>query len=133
MVIDTSALVAILPGEAETDSFASAIAADSTRLVSTATALEASIVIEAGKGSAGGREQDLLFHQIQIDIVPFTEPQLEAARFAWRRYGKGNHPAGLTFGDCFAYALAKTLNEPLLFKGKDSPAPTSRKCSEPVL
>lgn len=87
--------------------------------MSAATALEASIVIEIRKGPAGGRELDLLIHRAQMDIVPFTEPQFEAARFAWRQFGKGNHPAGLNFGDCFAYALAKTLNEPLLFKGED--------------
>jgi len=119
MVIDTSALLAILLGEPETEKFAAAIVADPHRLVSTASAFEASIVIEVRKGPAGGRELDLLFHRAQLDMVPFTEPQFEAARFAWRQFGKGNHPAGLNFGDCFAYALAKTLNEPLLFKGED--------------
>ncbi len=87
--------------------------------MSTASALEAAIVIEVRTGPAGGRELDLLFHRAQMDIVPFTEPQFEAARFAWRQFGRGNHSAGLNFGDCFAYALAKTLNEPLLFKGED--------------
>ncbi|MGO9061173.1 MAG: type II toxin-antitoxin system VapC family toxin [Candidatus Binataceae bacterium] len=119
MVIDTSALLAILLGEPEAEKFAAAIVADPRRLVSTASAFEASIVIEVRKGPAGGRELDLLFHRAQLDMVPFTEPQFEAARFAWRQFGKGNHPAGLNFGDCFAYALAKTLNEPLLFKGED--------------
>jgi ribonuclease VapC len=119
MVIDTSALLAILLGEPEAEKFSAAIDADSRRLVSAASALEASIVIEVRKGPAGGRELDLLMHRAQMDIVPFTEPQFEAARFAWRRFGEGNHPAGLNFGDCFAYALAKTLGEPLLFKGED--------------
>jgi ribonuclease VapC len=119
MVIDTSALLAILLGESGAEKFSAAMVADPRRFVSTASAFEAAIVIEVRKGPAGGRELDLLFHRAQMDIVPFTEPQFEAARLGWRRFGRGNHPAGLNFGDCFAYALAKTLNEPLLFKGED--------------
>jgi ribonuclease VapC len=119
MVIDTSALVAILLGEPEAEPFALAIAGDPKRLISTFTALETAIVIEAKKGESGGRELDLLLHQARIEMVPMTAEQLEIARSAWGRYGKGRHPAGLNIGDCCSYALAKCADEPLLFKGDD--------------
>lgn len=119
MVIDTSALVAILLGEPEAEPFALTIAEDPKRLISAFTALETGIVIEARKGECGGRELDLLLHQARIDIVPLTAEQFEIARFAWRKYGKGRHPAGLNIGDCCSYALAKCTGEPLLFKGND--------------
>jgi ribonuclease VapC len=119
MVIDTSALIAILLGEPEAEALALALAGDPKRLVSAFTALETGIVIEAKKGEAGGRELDLLLHHARIVIVPMTAEHYEIARFAWRRYGKGRHPAGLNIGDCCSYALAKAAGEPLLFKGKD--------------
>jgi ribonuclease VapC len=119
MVIDTSALVAILLGEPEAESFAFAIAGDHKRLISAFAALETGIVIEAKKGESGGRELDLLLHQARIEIVPLTAEHFEIARAAWRRYGKGRHPAGLNIGDCCSYALAKCAGEPLLFKGDD--------------
>ena len=119
MVIDTSALVAILLGEPEAESFAMAIAGDPKRLMSAFSALETAIVIESKKGESGGRELDLLVHQAKIQIVPVTAEQFELARSAWRRYGKGRHPAGLNIGDCCSYALAKCAGEPLLFKGND--------------
>jgi ribonuclease VapC len=119
MVIDTSALLAILLGEPDAEAFAAAIEADPKRLLSAATALEAAIVIEARKGPSGGRELDLLLHRAQVDIVAFTEAHAEIARAAWRQFGRGNHPAALNFGDCCAYALSKTSGEPLLFKGAD--------------
>ena len=119
MVIDTSALVAILLGEPEAEPFALAIASDPKRLISTFTALETAIVIEAKKGESGGRELDLLLHQARIEMAPLTAEQLEIARSAWRRYGRGRHPAGLNIGDCCSYALAKCAGEPLLFKGED--------------
>jgi ribonuclease VapC len=119
MVIDTSAVVAILLGEPEAEPFALAIAADPKRLISAFTALEVGIVIEAKKGEPAGRELDLLFHRARIEIVPLTAEQFEIARSAWRRYGRGRHPAGLNIGDCCSYALAKCAGEPLLFKGND--------------
>ena len=119
MVMDTSALLAILLGEAEAVAFATIIADAAKRLVSAISALEAAIVIEARKGPAGGRELDLLLHRIHADLVPFNQVQFEVAREAWRQFGKGNHPAGLNFGDCCSYALSKTSGEPLLFKGGD--------------
>jgi ribonuclease VapC len=119
MVIDTSALIALLLGEPETEALAQTIAVARTRLVSAFTVLEAGIVIEARKGGAGARELDLLLHGAQIDVVPLTGEQADLARAAWRRYGKGRHPAGLNIGDCCSYALAQLSGEPLLFKGED--------------
>jgi ribonuclease VapC len=119
MVIDTSALAAIFFREPERDAFRAAIIAASTRLMSAATVLEAGIVIEGRKGGAAGREFDLFIVRVQIKIVPVDADLAELARSAWRRYGKGRHPAGLNFGDCFSYALAKATGEPLLAKGGD--------------
>ncbi len=119
MVIDTSALVAILLKEADRDRFIDAISSDPVRLISAVNALEAALVIEARKHEQGGRELDLLLHRARIEVVPFTTEHLEEARSAWRSYGKGNHAAGLNFCDCCAYALSKVSREPLLFKGAD--------------
>jgi len=119
MVIDTSALIAILFGEPEALAFSRAVADESRKLISAFNALETEIVVEARKGEAGGRELDLLLHRAQIEIVAMNADQAELARTAWRKYGRGNHPAGLNIGDCCAYALAKYSGEPLLFKGID--------------
>lgn len=119
MVIDTSALVAILRDEPERDSFITAIFADQTRCMSAATLLEAAMVEEGQSGEGSGRDLDLFLYRADVDVVPVDRELAETARRAWRRYGKGRHPAGLNFGDCFAYALAVELGEPLLFKGND--------------
>ncbi len=119
MVIDTSALMAVLLGEPESETFARLIAADPKRLVSSFTALESGIVIEAKKGDAGGRELDLLMHRSEMEIVAMDSRQFEIARTAWRLYGKGRHPAALNIGDCCAYALSKYSGEKLLYKGDD--------------
>jgi ribonuclease VapC len=119
MVIDTSAIVAIALNEPEAAEFEERIADDPVRLISTATALEATIVLETRLGDAGGREFDLWLHKIGAEVVPVDAEQMDAARRAWRRYGKGRHPAALNFGDYFSYALALTRGEPLLFKGED--------------
>ncbi len=119
MIIDTSALISILLGEPEAELFALAIAQAPRKLIGAFTALETAIVIEAKKGDLGGHELDLLIHQAKIEVVPLTAEQLEIARSAWRKYGKGRHPAGLNIGDCCSYALAKCAGEPLLFKGGD--------------
>ena len=119
MVLDTSALLAILLGEPEAAPCAQAISAAPRCLLSAVSALETSLVIEARKGEAGGRELDLLLHRARIDIVPFTPDHYELARTAWRRFGKGRHPAGLNLGDCCTYALARHAGEPLLCKGDD--------------
>ena len=121
MVIDSSALVAILSNEPEALKMAEAIAADPKRLVSAVSMLETGIVIEAKFGPAAGRELDLLVHRCRMDIVPFTPDQAEIARGAYRQYGKGHHPAGLNLGDCATYALARSTGEVLLFKGQDFP------------
>ena len=95
------------------------IADDPVRLISAATVLEATIVLETRLGDSGGREFDLWLLKTGAEIVPVDAEQMEAARRAWRRYGKGRHAAGLNYGDCFAYALALTRGEPLLYKGDD--------------
>lgn len=119
MVLDSSALLAILFKEPERDSFATALAEAGTRLVSSVNALEAAVVVSARKGPSGVRELDLLFHHAGIEVVSFTEAHLRLAREAWDRYGKGRHRAGLNLGDCCAYALSRHAGEPLLFKGDD--------------
>jgi ribonuclease VapC len=119
MVIDSSALLALLLGEADAAAIARAIAADVRRLASAFTVLEASIVIETKKGEAAGRELDLLLHRSDIDVVVMDAGQVELARSAYRKYGRGRHPAGLNVGDCCSYALARSTGEPLLFKGGD--------------
>ena len=119
MVIDTSAIVAILFGEPEAESFALAIEQDAVRLMSAASVLEAAIVVESELGEPGTRELDLLLYKAKITVAPFTADHLAAARHAFRFFGKGRHPAGLNFGDCFSYALSRSTGEPLLFKGHD--------------
>ncbi len=119
MVIDTSAIVAVLCDEPEAEKFEQALIADPVRLVSAGTLLEAGIVIEAKLGEAGGGELDLWLHKLKAEIAPVTDEQVTLARDAFRRFGKGRSKAGLNFGDCFAYALAVERGEPLLFKGDD--------------
>ena len=119
MVLDTSALLALLLDEAEAEDFRAAVEDDRTRLVSAATLLETALVIEARKGEPGGRELDSLIHKAEVVVVPVDEEHVSEARRAYRRFGKGRHVAGLNFGDVFAYALARTAGEPLLFKGDD--------------
>jgi ribonuclease VapC len=119
MVIDASALIAILLGEPEAKAFAETIAADSQRLVSVFSLLETGIVIEVKKGEPGGRELDRLIHRANMQVVPLDPGQAELAREAWRTFGKGRHPAGLNIGDCCSYALSKYSNQPLLFQGDD--------------
>lgn len=119
MVIDTSALVAMLSDEPEAQRFEAAVSADPVRLMSAASYLEAAIVIETRFGEAGGRELDLWLHRAAVDLVSVDPGQAEVARMAYRRYGKGRHPAGLNYGDCFSYALATVSGAALLFKGSD--------------
>ena len=119
MVIDTSAIIAVLLREADAAQFAEAIENASPRLLSAASLVEVSMVIETRKGDAGGRDLDLFIYRAGIEIVPVDHEQAEVARIAWRQYGKGRHPASLNYGDCFAYALAKVTGSPLLFKGND--------------
>ena len=119
MVIDTSALVAILQDEPERGAFNEAIEAADRRSMSVVSFVEASMILEARFGPDGVRALDLVIAKAGIELVPVDAEQAHAARIAFRAYGKRRHPAGLNFGDCFAYALARTLGEPLLFKGPD--------------
>ena len=119
MVLDTSALLVLLLDEPEAEAYRAVLEEEETRLVSAATLLETGIVIEARKGEAGGRELDLLIHKAGIDVVPVDAEQVAEARRAYRRFGRGRHAAGLNLGNVFAYALARTSGEALLFKGDD--------------
>ena len=119
MIIDTSALLAILLGEPEREPFLKLLSESGIRLLSAANALETAIVVESRRGEAAGREFDLFLHRTKIEIAAVDAEQVSLARYAWRKFGKGRHPAALNFGDCFAYALTKTSNEPLLAKGGD--------------
>ena len=128
MVLDTSALLAIFLAEPERKSFLESILQAETRMISAANLLETGIVLEARRGESAGREFDLFVVRANLQIVAVDAEQAEIARSAWRRYGKGRHPAGLNFGDCFAYALAKASGEPLLAKGNDFAATDLEVC-----
>lgn len=119
MVIDTSALVAILFDEPERRSFNEAIEAAADRSMSAATFVETSIVVEGRRGADGVRLLDQLIDRSDIEIVSVDDRQARTARLAWSRFGKGRHKAVLNYGDCFSYALAKERGQPLLFKGED--------------
>ena len=133
MVIDTSAIVAIALNEPDAAELEVRIADDPLRLISAATVLEATVVLETRLGDAGGREFDLWLLKIGAEIVPVDAEQADAARRAWRRFGKGRHAAALNYGDCFSYALALTRGEPLLFKGKDFAKTDVNRSSEALL
>lgn len=119
MVIDTSALVAMLSDEPEAEQLEADVEADPIRLMSSASYLEAAIVIESRFGESGGRELDLWLHRAAVDLVAVDAAQADVARVAYRTYGRGRHRAALNYGDCFSYALAKVSGQPLLFKGDD--------------
>ncbi len=119
MIVDTSAVLAILFNESDAATYARAMSeADSLRM-SAATFVEAAIMVEAQTKLNGSRQFDAFFRRARIVIEPVTEEQAHAARQAYTDFGKRRHAAGLNFGDCFAYALAKVTGEPLLFKGND--------------
>jgi ribonuclease VapC len=119
MIIDTSALVAILDQEPEAPKIARSLAFAPERTLSAANLVEAGIVMQARRGDDGARDLDLLLAKLRVDIAEVTASQADIARKAFRRYGRGRHAANLNFGDCFAYALAKDKSVPLLFKGND--------------
>jgi ribonuclease VapC len=119
MVIDTSAILAILLQEPEAMRLGRAIALAPTRLLSAANLLEAGMLVQYRFGESGNDDLDRLLRTLRIEIAPVTERQANIARDAHRRFGKGLHPASLNYGDCFAYALALESEEPLLFKGDD--------------
>jgi ribonuclease VapC len=119
MVIDTSAMLAILMQEPAADRLVSAVEADRTRLVSAATVVEASMVLLGRYGEAGDPQLDRLLRGIGAEVVPVGEEQVALARDAALRFGRGRHAAALNFGDCFSYALSVARGEPLLFVGDD--------------
>ena len=119
MIIDTSAVLAILFAEDDARRFADAIASAEVRLISAANYLEAGIVVDNHIGTAAGRQLDVLITRAKVEVAAVTREHADIARQAYLDFGKGNHPARLNFGDCFAYALSKTTGQPLLFKGDD--------------
>jgi ribonuclease VapC len=119
MIIDTSAVLAILLDERDALVFAEAIENAGDRRMSAAGYLEAALVIDNRGDAVAQREFDRLFQRSGIAIEPVTLEQGRIARQAYRDFGKGRHRAGLNFGDCFAYALARILDQPLLYKGRD--------------
>ncbi|MEX2537011.1 MAG: type II toxin-antitoxin system VapC family toxin [Trueperaceae bacterium] len=119
MVIDTSAILAILAGEPERKAFNASIASAASCSMSTGSYLETAIVVESRYGFEGIRDLQLLLSTAMVQLVPFDSEQALIARQAYARYGKGMHRVALDFGDCFAYALCKKIGEPLLYKGDD--------------
>jgi len=119
MIVDTSAALAVVLGEPGFEVFAEAISASETPRISAASFLEASVVAETRAGDRGLRQFDYFIRESGLTVEPVTHEHALIAREGFSSYGKGRHPAGLNFGDCFAYALAKSTSEPLLFKGED--------------
>lgn len=119
MVLDSSAVVAILQNEPEAARLVEALEREPVRRMSVASLVESSIVMQGRYGDAGDREFDVFVQRARVDLLPVSEEHAEAAREAFRRFGRGRHPAALNYGDCFAYALATTLGESLLFIGED--------------
>ena len=119
MVIDSSVIIAILGNEAEEPGFRHAIKVAPSRLVSAPTLVEIGIVALGRAGEAGLDSMRALLDAFRLDVVPLSSNHATLAIDAFRKFGKGRHPAGLNFGACFSYALAKATSEPLLFKGND--------------
>ena len=119
MIVDTSALLAILFDEPESSRFLKAIHLDLHRFISAGSMLEAGIVVESALGSNGVLRLHSLVQELELSIVPVTSELVEAGLEGFRKYGKGRHRASLNFGDCFSYGLARTTGEPLLYKGND--------------
>ncbi len=119
MVIDTSAVVAILLDEPERHRFNELIEISARRFISAGTLIETALVIETRRGDIGRRALDAFLNEARFETIAVDSDQVTIARTAFRTYGRGRHRAGLNFGDCFAYALAKATGEPLLFTGAD--------------
>lgn len=117
--MDTSALVAVILGEPDAEAQLRTMVTAETLAVSAATLIEALIVVEARQGREAATDLAALLLELEVEVVSLDEGQAEVAASAWRRFGKGRHPAGLNLGDTFSYALAATRGEPLLFKGRD--------------
>jgi ribonuclease VapC len=119
VIVDSSALIAILYAEDDAEKYALALASAEQRFISAGNCLETGIVIDHQRGAAAGRQFDALLVRANIVVEPVNREQADIARQAYLDFGKGRHPAGLNFGDCFSYALASYLGMPLLFKGDD--------------
>jgi ribonuclease VapC len=120
LVLDTSAVAAVVFGEPDAEVLLGILTAHAADLsISAASLVELGIVVEATQGAEATADLQTLLTTLQVTTVPVDAEQASVALAAWRRFGKGRHPAGLNFGDCFAYALAKVLGAPLLFKGRD--------------
>jgi ribonuclease VapC len=119
MVVDSLALLAVFFGEPGAQELEARLLAEPQPRISAGSLLEAAIVVEARKGQSGGKELDLFLQRLNVVTEVVDAEQVVTARAGFRKYGKGRHEAGLNYGDCFAYALAVTLDEPLLFKGSD--------------
>ena len=117
MIVDSSVIIAIFLGEPDAEDLSLRLRRADVRRMSTASLFKAGIVLDQRAGLEPGDELYAFLQSVRIELVPFTEDHAQIARIAYRRYGKGRHPAGLNFGDCMSYALAKSLDEPLLFKG----------------
>lgn len=119
MILDTSAVISMLWGEPDADRMEEAVVAAGELAIAAPSLVELTTVAEGRFGRPMGEKLDALLDRLRPEVVPFTAEHAALAREGWRRYGKGRHPAGLNLGDCFAYALAKSRNQPLLFKGDD--------------
>ena len=119
MIIDSSAICAILLNESDADRYEDAVIDADVRRMSAGSLLETAMVIEGRAGLSGGDELDAFIERHAIEIVPVTPEQVAVARRAWREFGKGNHPTALNLGDCLAYALSDMTRDPLLYNGQD--------------
>jgi ribonuclease VapC len=119
MVVDTSALVAILKVEPDASTLLRRLGSSGANRIATATLLEAQMVVISQLNEAGLVELELLLNRAQIQVMPFDSNHMRWAMHGWRHYGKGRHRAALNLGDCFSYGLAKAMDAPLLFKGED--------------
>lgn len=119
MIVDSSVFIALLRRERGCEAYERVLAGAEGVVTSAATLVETALVAEGKGGVTTGADLDALLDRLEVEVVPFTAEHARRAREGWRRYGKGRHPAGLNLGDCFAYALATSRDEPLLFKGAD--------------
>ena len=119
MIVDTSVIIAILRDEPDAAEISEVLERPQVRRMSAVTYVEVAVVVDSNRNPVLSRRLDDLLRDLQIAVEPVTLNHARLAREAYRDFGKGRHRAGLNFGDCFAYALAKSLNEPLLFKGND--------------
>lgn len=119
MVIDTSALIAIMCGESSAPRLVAAIDQSTVRLISAASIVEASLALLARFGEVGEVQLDAMLNALQVEVIAVDSDQAAIARDAARTFGRGRHPAGLNFGDLFSYALSLATGEPLLFVGED--------------